>query len=180
MSQCVAQVIPFRGLERLSQRALLSLLIAVSLSSPQVFAQASKASPKGASDVIITSPVKLPNPHVPGYSYPESQATILKHVNAGDQAWITNHAWGLWTALTTELLPGLRVYETWQSPDNGQILSPGPLSGTGAAQVQGQRICVIPDNFMDAASAQQLRPACRVPAIRYWSASTGRPKWWPT
>ena len=84
--------------------------------------------------VLITNPVKLPDPHVPGYVYPETQATILKHVNAGDQAWIDNHAWGLWTALTTEVLPGVRVYETWQSPTPGGVLSPGPLSGSGATQ----------------------------------------------
>ncbi len=150
MSQRVAQVNLFHGSERRlrgSARALLSILIAASLSASSVFAQTPKASPKGASDVIISSPVKLPDPHVPGYAYPESQTAILKHVNAGDQAWITNHAWGLWTALTTELVPGVRVYETWQSPDNGQILSPGPLSGTGAAQVQGQRPLRHPGQF---------------------------------
>lgn len=113
---------------------LLQLLIAGLIVSTPALAQTPKSSAKGTGQVLIGVPFKLPNPHVRGYSYPETQTTILKHVNAGDQTWITNHAWGLWTALTTTLLPGVRVYETWQSPSNGEILSPGPLSG-GTAQV---------------------------------------------
>src|ERR1051325_1524038 len=87
-----------------------------------------------APSVIITNPVKLPDPHIEGYSYPETEAVILQHVNDNDQAWINIHAWGLWTALTTEVLRGVHVYETWQSPHDGEILSPGPLSDTGTAQ----------------------------------------------
>ena len=83
---------------------------------------------------LISSPVKLPDPNIPGYSFPETEANILKQVNAGNQSWVTNHAWGLWTALTMEVLPGVRVYETWQSPSKGKILSPAPLSGVETAE----------------------------------------------
>ena len=89
----------------------------------------------GKPAAVLGGSVRLPDPHVPGYRYPESQDTILKHVNEGDDKWITRHAWGLWTALTTPVLPGVLVYETWDSPDSGSIISPGKLGG-GAAQIR--------------------------------------------
>lgn len=100
---------------------------AIALVSPHAIAAGKKSLD------IVVGPMPLPDPHVAGYAYPESQAAILDHVNHNDNAWIATHAWGLWTSLTTEVLPDLHVYETWQSPFNGEILSSGLNSG-GATQ----------------------------------------------
>lgn len=108
------------------------LLAAVTLPA---FAQSTPPGKAAGPDVIV-GPVPLPNPHVPGYAYPESEKTILDHVNRNDQPWISTHAWGLWTALTRQVLPNLHVYETWQSPFNGEVLASGLNSG-GATQFVG-------------------------------------------
>jgi hypothetical protein len=73
--------------------------------------------------------VPLPNPQVPGFHFPESEATILTWVQtmgaggADAPAAFNNvytHGWGLWTALTmpTSQVDGdaLRVFETWYTP----------------------------------------------------------------
>jgi hypothetical protein len=74
--------------------------------------------------------VPLPNPQVPGFSFPESEATVLtwvKAMGAGGvdaPAAFTNvhtHGWGLWTALTLptgqfDAGENLRVFETWYTP----------------------------------------------------------------
>ncbi len=81
--------------------------------------------------------VALPDPGVPGFHFPESEATILTWVNdlgsgspgaaaASDN--ITRHGWGLWTALTLETAQvdngeRLRVFETWYTP---QEIDPQP------------------------------------------------------
>ena len=78
-------------------------------------------------------PVPLPDPKIPGFHFPESEATIVNWVfnlgngPAGDvapQAFenIAGHGWGLWTAVTREtgqVYAGqrLRVFETWYTPD---------------------------------------------------------------
>lgn len=111
-------------------RAVLPLGIAGALA---VLPAPLHAAGKKAGMEIVVGPVPLPNPHVKGYAYPESQGAILGHVNHNDTAWIATHAWGLWASLTTQVLPNLHVYETWQSPYNGQILSSG-LSSGGATQ----------------------------------------------
>ncbi len=74
--------------------------------------------------------VPLPDPQVPGFHFPESEATIVTWVHdmgtgaPGAQAAFTNiytHGWGLWTALnmqTSQVDNGdrLRVFETWYTP----------------------------------------------------------------
>jgi len=84
------------------------------------------AGPLGAQ---ITS-VPLPDPKIPGFQYPESEATIVgwvRQMTSGhdpqDAAFnkVHLHGWGLWTALTQEtdqVLDGqkLRVFETWATP----------------------------------------------------------------
>ena len=62
-----------------------------------------------ASPDVVVGPLPLPDPHVSGYAYPESETTILEHVDAGDDGWIATHAWGLWASLTTTVLPDLRL-----------------------------------------------------------------------
>ncbi|HEY1765654.1 MAG TPA: hypothetical protein VGF85_12080 [Opitutaceae bacterium] len=86
----------------------------------------------------IVRPVPLPDPRVPGFQFPESEATVLGWVyqlgngSPSDAATAFEsmhvHAWGLWTALslpTSQIDNGerLRVFETWFTP---QELSSGP------------------------------------------------------
>jgi hypothetical protein len=75
-------------------------------------------------------PVPLPDPQVPGFHFPETEATILTWVHsmgaggADAPAAFTNiytHGWGLWTALTmptaqVDAGEKLRVFETWYTP----------------------------------------------------------------
>ena len=82
-----------------------------------------------ASPDVVVGPLPLPDPHVSGYAYPESETTILEHVDAGDDGWIATHAWVLWASLTTTVLPDLHVYETWPSPYDGTLISSGMNSG---------------------------------------------------
>ena len=85
------------------------------------------------------NPVPLPDPKIPGYKFPEAEATIVGWVadlanpfetqpkviatsNAADNK-IALHGWGLWTSLTSEtdqVLDGqkLRVFETWYTPED--------------------------------------------------------------
>lgn len=70
---------------------------------------------------VVFSPVPLPDPGIPGYSFPEPEATVVDWAATGDTAAINLHAWGLWTALTEEtgeMFDGqpLRVFETWLTP----------------------------------------------------------------
>ncbi len=89
-------------------------------------------------------PVPLPNPQVPGFQFPEAEATIVNWVYEmgngapADAATafenIHVHAWGLWTAVTMETAQvdngqRLRVFETWFTP---QELAAGP-NATNAA-----------------------------------------------
>lgn len=70
--------------------------------------------------------VDMPDPGIPGYSFPESETNLVAWVDAGDSKRINTHAWGVWAALTS--LSGrpahgqadARVYQTWMTP--GQIL----------------------------------------------------------
>jgi hypothetical protein len=98
--------------------------------------------------------VPLPDPQVPGFHFPESEATVLTWVHslgaggADAPAAFTNiytHGWGLWTALTlpTSQVDGnerLRVFETWYTPQeiaeqpgtNNANLVPSSLQPTSA------------------------------------------------
>jgi hypothetical protein len=83
--------------------------------------------PAGAGAV---TPVPLPNPRIPGFNFPESEATIVTWVyemgggSPAASAAFNNlnlHGWGLWTALTMETAQvdhgqRLRVFETWFTP----------------------------------------------------------------
>src|ERR1700677_5329162 len=90
--------------------------------------------------------VPLPNPQVPGFNFPESEATILAwsydlgNNTSGAAAAFANlhlHGWGLWTALTmqtSQLDNGvpLRVFETWYTPQEVDLI---PIGAPPAALV---------------------------------------------
>jgi hypothetical protein len=91
------------------------------------------------------TPVPLPDPQVPGFSFPESESTVLSWVHdpqaqtPGSAAFnnIRVHGWGLWTALTmptSQIDNGerLRVFETWYTPQEIS-LQPVPLTKTSVA-----------------------------------------------
>jgi hypothetical protein len=78
-------------------------------------------------------PEPAPDPQIPGFRFPETEATITSWVTAlskGDAVSavdaaekIQRHGWGIWTSLTKEtgqLYEGqfLRVFETWLTPDD--------------------------------------------------------------
>jgi hypothetical protein len=65
----------------------------------------------------------LPDPAIPGFRFPEAEATVTQWITAGADDRIAAHAWGLWTALTSETgqrFEGqpLRVFETWLTPED--------------------------------------------------------------
>jgi hypothetical protein len=83
-----------------------------------------------ASEIV---PEFLPDPRIPGFGFPESEATLTRWITEltrGDTATIApaafekihGHGWGLWTALTMETAQRqegqrLRVFETWLTTD---------------------------------------------------------------
>lgn len=82
-------------------------------------------------------PVQLPDPGIPGFTFPTPQDEIIQWTQDNNQTAINQHAWGIWTALTQETKQTfegqkLRVFETWQTPDQviaGEttIVEPRPL-----------------------------------------------------
>ena len=91
------------------------------------------ALPAGAGAITA---VPLPDPQVPGFHFPESEATVVTWVrelgaNSPDSAAafksINLHGWGLWTALTLQTAQidngeRLRVFETWFTPQEVDAL----------------------------------------------------------
>jgi hypothetical protein len=68
-------------------------------------------------------PVPLPDPKIPGFVFPEEEATIVAWTDKGDQHAINRHGWGIWAALTSpsgEQFGGqdLLVFETWLTPED--------------------------------------------------------------
>jgi hypothetical protein len=88
----------------------------------------------------------LPDPKIPGFHFPESEATLTGWISemtrgiatasgpsAADK--ISLHGWGLWAAVTTEtpqFYEGqrLRVFETWLTPDD--LVGAPSVGGIGA------------------------------------------------
>jgi hypothetical protein len=103
------------------------------------------ALPAGAAALTA---VPLPDPHVPGFRFPESEATILTWVHAAESGTpdsagasgnLATHGWGLWTALTlatSQVDQGetLRVFETWYTPQeiDGQFTRVSKTPATGS------------------------------------------------
>ena len=96
-------------------------------------------------------PQTTPDPGIPGYRFPEREATLLRWVagsNSADEgeraaatAKIRLHGWGLWTALTMETAQvfggqRLRIFETWTTPEE---LASHPDWRNTAALSQRQR-----------------------------------------
>ena len=110
------------------------------------------ALPAGAGAVTA---VPLPDPQVPGFHFPESEATVVTWVrqlnsSAADSADafrnINLHGWGLWTALTMETSQvdvgeRLRVFETWYTPQeiDGQPKAAGLASANAIAAAPRRR-----------------------------------------
>lgn len=83
--------------------------------------------------------VPLPNPQVPGFTFPESEATIVTWVQevgngtpdaASAFESMHLHGWGIWTALTLETAQvdnaqKLRVFETWYTPQEVDTVPSG-------------------------------------------------------
>jgi len=105
----------------------------------------------GALPAGAVTAVPLPDPHVPGFHFPESESTIVSWVyemgngSPGDAATafenIHLHGWGIWTALTMETAQvdarqRLRVFETWFTPQelSGGQNTPLPAALLGTAR----------------------------------------------
>ena len=88
-------------------------------------------------------PEPVPDPAIPGFAFPESEATLTRWIslmtrgepNTAAAAFerIHLHGWGLWTALTTETAQkydgqNLRVFETWLTLDDLQNPAPSMLT----------------------------------------------------
>ncbi|HZW30866.1 MAG TPA: hypothetical protein VFF52_09185 [Isosphaeraceae bacterium] len=81
-------------------------------------------------------PVVLPDPGIPGFTFPEAEHRILRWVRNNDQHSLSKHAWGLWTALnmpTDQCYEGQRlsVLETWVTPKDLQTLGNHAFSKSG-------------------------------------------------
>ncbi|MDO7846410.1 hypothetical protein Q5H92_08585 [Hymenobacter sp. M29] len=71
-------------------------------------------------DLPGIQPVPLPDPGIAGFQFPQDSTTIMGWVAAGNTTAISQHGWGIWTALTsltTQSYGGarLRVFETWHT-----------------------------------------------------------------
>lgn len=96
------------------------------------------------------APEPLPELRIPGFHFPESEATITGWLTAMSRetpaaasaaAKIQLHGWGLWTALTAETAQridgqSLRVFETWLSADD---LAPDPGSPAALSPARARR-----------------------------------------
>lgn len=86
-------------------------------------------------------PVPLPNPQIPGYTFPQDEATLMGWINNPTPANIHAihlHGWGLWASLTTPSsqteygLPNVPVYLTWLSP--AEIIALGNKPAANSAE----------------------------------------------
>ena len=98
------------------------------------------------------APEALPDPRIPNFRFPESEATLTRWVTEAGRGIaaetretatvnLLRHGWGLWTALTAEGMQfaegqRLRVFETWQTVDE---LAPMAV-GKAAAFVEARPV----------------------------------------
>ena len=87
-------------------------------------------------------PAPLPEMRIPGFRFPETEATLTSWVAAMTReradrpaatANIQLHGWGLWAAVTAETAQSyegqpLRVFETWQTPQELAVISTASAS----------------------------------------------------
>src|SRR6266478_8143075 len=110
--------------------ALATCMLASLMTVPAAAIEPAARTPEAAT---VVKPKPLSDPQIPGFRFPEAEATILRwvaesassdgSVRREAERKINLHAWGLWTALTAksgEVLEGqeLRVFETWYTPQN--------------------------------------------------------------
>lgn len=92
---------------------------------------------------------RLPDPQIPGFRFPENEATLTRWVTEATRgitvetraAAIANlhlHGWGLWTALTADSAQfsegqRLRIFETWLTPDD-LTATPAPFLRPASAK----------------------------------------------
>ena len=79
---------------------------------------------------------------IPGFVFPEKEATILGWVQGNDQHAIDRHTWGIWTALTSpsgQQFEGqnLLVFETWDTP--GDLLDAARPARAALAAIRAIR-----------------------------------------
>jgi hypothetical protein len=81
-------------------------------------------------------PIPLPDPKIPGFVFPDKEATIVGWTKTNNQTAINKHGWGIWTALTSpsgEMFEGqeLLVFETWLTHQDllaAHLLKVGPAT----------------------------------------------------
>ena len=93
------------------------LCLAIFFQAHSCFAQLFLGHPSVAQEV---TPVPLPDPGIPGFSFPTPEATLNVWAATDPEA-VAKHGWGIWTALTmpTDQIvedQQLLVFETWQTP----------------------------------------------------------------
>ena len=111
---------------------------------PGIFFAAAFATAALGADPIVPEP--LPDGQIPGFHFPESEATLTGWITSMTRglpgapaatARIQRHGWSLWTALTAETAQTyegqeLRVFETWQTPEELAALTVAPASNPKA------------------------------------------------
>jgi len=131
--------------------AVMALSIASGLVRAQRTAHDSIASEPPV--LLRIAPVPVPDPQIPGFHFPETEATVTSWITAGAFDQIALHGWGLWTALTSPTgqiyeRQALRVFETWLTPQD--LLA--HLDASGSAEL-GQ----LPRRLRSVAQLDQLR-----------------------
>lgn len=83
----------------------------------------------------------LPDPGIPGFTFPTPETSINQWIAAGDNTSIYQHGWGVWTALTAPsgtTARGIKdppVFLTWADPTEiaDALQSPDPAAAMNAA-----------------------------------------------
>jgi hypothetical protein len=137
------------------------------------------ASVRGA---VPIAPEPLPELRIPGFRFPEAEATLTNWITAmtreraGMSAAAANiqlHGWGLWAAVTSateQIYEGqpLRVFETWQTPQELAALSVAPATASAATSRPRGPLRTMRSLRVDAATdgepalAEELNPIDRV------------------
>lgn len=91
------------------------------------------------------TPVNFPQLNIPGFAFPEDSTVLNGWIYNDDQAAINLHGWGIWTGLTMETNQTtgghvLRVFETWQTPEEIAAISNGrPANRVNRANLEVPR-----------------------------------------
>lgn len=105
-------------------------------------------------------PVNNPDPGIPGFHYPEAEATIDKWIDANDSDQVIRHGWGIWTSLTdttSQHFNGeqLRVFETWLTTEQMLQAEEGADMKQLTASSNFTRKLHVPHQFQHNRSALQ-------------------------